>query len=147
MYELVFDQKEAVGAWVAEQVDQRASWGDFYAMGAAVDGQFVAGIVFHEFNGCNAACHVAVAKPGKYLLDLLWHGAHYAFVACGLLRLTGFVESDNAKALALNKHMGFTHEFMMRRAGRAGQDVEVLVLWPENFRYWGDYGWQKLQGA
>ena len=51
---LIFDDKERVGAWVAEQVEQRAEWGSFYAMGAEVDGKIVSGVVFNNFNECNA---------------------------------------------------------------------------------------------
>jgi L-amino acid N-acyltransferase YncA len=104
----------------------------------------IAGIVFHEFNGVNASVHVAVARPGKYLIELLRHGALYAFSHCGLRRLTGFVESDNRAALMLDYHIGFQHEATMKGAGRQGQNVEILVLRPENFRYWEvEHGRQK----
>jgi hypothetical protein len=33
MAQLVYDQKERIGAWVAEQVKQNADWGSFYAIG------------------------------------------------------------------------------------------------------------------
>jgi RimJ/RimL family protein N-acetyltransferase len=138
MIRLVFDQKEVIAAWVARQVEQTASWGDFYAMGAEENGTIIAGIVFNGFNGVNATCHIAVNKSGRYLIDLLRHGADYAFLHCGLKRLTGLVESDNAKAIKLDLHMGFEREFTMRQAGSKGQDIEVLVLWPESFRYWTD---------
>lgn len=136
MIRLVFDQKEVIGAWVARQVEQTASWGDFYAMGAEEAGKIVAGIVFNNFNGSNATCHIAVDKPGRYLIDLLRRGAEYAFIQCRLNRLTGLVESDNTKAIKLDLHMGFEREFTMRQAGSNGQDIEVLVLWPQAFRYW-----------
>lgn len=134
--ELVFDQKEAIANWVADKVGQATPWTGYYAMGAVQDGEIVAGFVFEQFNGVNAVVHIAVERSGKYLISLLKHGAYYAFVQCGLSRLTGFVEADNAKALRLDYHIGFEHEATLERAGRKGQDVEVLVLWPEKFRYW-----------
>lgn len=135
MAELIFDRKDAIGAWVADQTEQTCTWGDFYAMGAVENGEIVAGIVFNNFNDSNATCHIAVKKSGRYLIDLLKHGAHYAFKVCGLKRLTGMVEEDNQKALFLDIKMGFIHEFTMDKAGSGGQDLHVLVLWPENFRY------------
>ena len=130
---LVFDDKKRVGAWVAEEVQQRSEWGSFYAMGAETDGQLVSGIVFNNFNECNATCHIAVSKPTKLFLELLDHGFKYAFETCGLRRLTGLVEADNSKALKLDKHIGFIEEAVMKEAGSEGQDIVVLVLWPHNY--------------
>jgi len=132
---LVFDDKERVGAWVAEQVEQTAEWGSFYAMGVESAGEITAGIVFHQFNDSNAVCHIAVRRPGKQFIELLRHGYNYVFNVCGLKRLTGMVEDENKKALKLDLKMGFEHEFTMKSAGNGGQDLHVLVLWPENFRY------------
>ena len=40
---LIFDRADDIGEWVAQKVEQSASWGDFYAMGAQIDGQIVTG--------------------------------------------------------------------------------------------------------
>ncbi len=130
---LVFDDKERVAAWVADQVDQTSSWGDFYAMGAEANGQIVSGVVFNNFNESNSTCHIAVSKPNRLFLELLDHAYSYAFGQCKLKRLTGLVASDNHKALRLDKHIGFVEEGVMAKAGRQGQDIITLVLWPENY--------------
>ena len=137
---LIFDDKERVGAWVAEQVVQRSEWGSYYAMGAEVDGQIVSGIVFNNFNECNATAHIACSKPNKLFLELLDHAFVYAFETLGLRRLTGLVEADNSKALKLDKHIGFVEEGVMKHGGSDGQDMIVLVLWPENYRKGRNYG-------
>ena len=137
---LVFDDKERVGAWVAEQVDQRSPWGEFYSMGAEKDGQLVSGIVFNNYNGSNATAHIAVSKPNKLFLELLDHAFVYAFETLGLRRLTGLVEADNSKALKLDKHIGFVEEGVMEQGGSDGQDLIVLVLWPQNYRKGRNYG-------
>ena len=131
---LIFDDKERVGAWVAEQVVQESEWGSYYAMGAEVDGQIVSGIVFNNFNECNATAHIACSKPNKLFLELLDHAFLYAFETCKLRRLTGLVEADNSKALKLDTHIGFVKESVMQEAGSEGQDMVVLVLWPQNYR-------------
>jgi hypothetical protein len=131
---LVFDDKERVGSWVAEEVGQRTSWGSFYAMGAEVNGKLVSGIVFNNFNECNATAHIAISKPSKLFLELLDHAViEYAFGSCGLKRLTGLVAEDNSKALRLDKHIGFEEEGVMKQAGSEGQDTILLVLWPQNY--------------
>ena len=130
---LVFDDKERVGAWVADKTGHLVPWSSFYAMGAETDGELNCGVVFNNFNACNATAHIAVSKPNKLFLELLDHAIHYAFDVCGLRRLTGFVDADNSKALKLDKHIGFVEEGVMKQAGSEGQDVIVLVLWPQNY--------------
>lgn len=130
---LVFDDKDRVGEWVAECMPRGAAWQDFYAMGAEKDGELVSGIVFENFNGYNANVHIAVSKPTKLLLELLDHAFIYGFETMGVQRLTGLVEVDNEKALQLDLHIGFQIEAVMEKAGSAGQDVLILVLWPQNY--------------
>jgi RimJ/RimL family protein N-acetyltransferase len=132
---LVFDDKERVGAWVAAQTGQTSSWGEFYAMGIEQDGTLVAGIVFHQFNDSNAVTHIAVTKPSKRLVELLRHAANYAFNRVGLLRLTGLVTSGNIQALRLDLHLGWELEFTMKSAGARGEDMHVLVMWPDKCRW------------
>ena len=141
---LVFDEKIRVGEWVADQMPDGASWNDYYAMGAETNGEIVSGIVFENMNGHNANVHIAVSKPTKLFLELLDHAFVYAFQTCGLRRLTGLVEADHTKALHLDLHIGFRVEAVMKGAGSSGQDLLILVLWPENYnrgkRLWENKG-------
>ena len=131
---LIFDDKERVGTWVAERVKQLASWGDFYAMGAELNGELVSGVVYNNVGASNATCHIAVSKPTKTLSQLLDHAFVYAFDQLGLKRLTVFVESTNHKSLRIVNHIGFVQEGVMHQAGDDGQDVVILVLLPGNYR-------------
>jgi len=131
---LIFDDKERVGSWVAERVKQLASWGDFYAMGAELNGDLVSGVVFNNVGASNATCHIAVSKPTKTLSELLDHAFVYAFEQLKLKRLTVFVESTNEKSLKITSSIGFVDEGVMRQAGDEGQDVVIKVLWPGNYR-------------
>jgi RimJ/RimL family protein N-acetyltransferase len=136
MISFIFDDKARVGQWVSAQIDNGiGSWGDFYAMGVEKDGELVAGVVINEYNGSNAACHIAVTKPGKYLVQFFRYVADYAFNHCKLKRLTGAVPSNNQRALAFDKHLGFEEEFVMKKAARDGHDLHILVIWPENCRW------------
>lgn len=134
MAELVFDQKLRVGAWVAQQVGQEASWGSFYAMGIEQDGEIIAGVVINNFNGANATCHIAIAKRTRLMIQLFEHVCNYAFNHCGLKRLTGMVPSDEPHIIAFDKHLGFEEEFVMKD-GAPGADMHVLVLWPDKCRW------------
>lgn len=131
---LIFDDKERVGAWVADQVGQLAPWGGYYAMGVEKDGELVAGVVFNNMTDSSATAHIAASRMTKLFPELLDHAFAYAFHTCKLLRLTGLVNADNEKALRLDKHIGFVEEAVMKQAGNGGVDIVVLVLWPWNYR-------------
>ncbi len=131
---LIFDERHRVGDWVADQMTSGANFHDYYAMGAESKGELVSGIVFENMNGHNANVHIAISKPTKLFLELLDHAFIYAFQTCGLQRLTGLVEADNSKALQLDLHIGFQIEAVMKSAGSSGQELLILVLWPENYR-------------
>jgi hypothetical protein len=136
---LVFDQKEVIGQWVAEQTGQVTTWGDFYAMGAVNETHgIVAGLVFNNFNNSNATTHIVVARPGKYLKGLFNHAYDYAFNCCKLNRLTGLTPASNHKALRLNKHVGWEVEYIMPKGAPDGEDMVVQVMWPEKFIYRSD---------
>jgi len=130
----IFDDKERVGAWVAERVGQLAAWGGFYAMGIELSGEIVSGIVISGMTDSNAFCHIAVTKPTKKLPELIWHAQAYAFGQLGLRRLTAFIEDHNVASLRMNSKIGFEDESVMPFAGTGGCDVIVRVLWPQNFK-------------
>lgn len=117
-----------------------ASWGDFYAMGAEVNGELVAGIVFNGWNGVNATAHIAITKPTRVFLQLLESAADYAFRVGGLKRLTGLVDMSNEKARKLDEHIGFEPECVIKGAAKDGGDIQVYVLWPDKCRWWKTRG-------
>jgi hypothetical protein len=132
----VFEDKDRVGQWVADQVEQTASWGDFYAMGVEDgNGEILAGVVFNNFNGSNATAHIAVKRFTRLFPGLIEHAFNYAFNQNKLNRVTGLVEADNEKALRLDWHIGFEVETTLRKGGAKGQDMIVLVMWPERCRW------------
>jgi len=132
---LVFDQHARVGQWVAEQTDQTASWGDFVAMGIDRDGEIVAGVVINNYNGTNATVHQAVKGFSKLVPELFYHVANYAFNHCGLKRLTGMVPVSMPDVIAFNHKHGFVDEFVMKYGAPDGEDLQIMVLWPENCRW------------
>ncbi len=135
MSTLLFDQKERVGAWVAQQVGQDTGWGDFYAMGVEMNGQVVAGVVFNNYNAVNATAHIAIATPCKAAVELIRHACRYAFLDCGLKRLTGMVPVSEPKTILFDMKLGFEPEFVMRSAAFDGGDLQVLVMWPDKCRW------------
>lgn len=132
---LVFDDKERVAKWVAEQVEQSASWGSMYAMGAERDGELVAGVVMNNYNGVNATVHLAVKKPGKDMVALFRAFCDYAFNVCKLKRITGLVPASLPKVLAFDLKLGFEEEFVMQEAAQDGGPLHILKMTPDTCRW------------
>lgn len=131
MYRLVITDKQRVGAWVAEQVDQTADWGDFQAFGVESDrGELVAGIVLHLFNGANCVSHVAIKKPTKLLKSLFFVVCVYAFRQCKLKRITGMVPLSEEHIIAFDEKIGFERETILKDAAVDG-DMQVMVMWAD----------------
>lgn len=135
---LIFDDKERVGAWVAERVEQTSPWGWFYAMGVERDGELAAGIVFNGHNGSNMQGHIAVARTVKQLPELIRHALQYVFVQLKLNRFTCLVDVSNLKSMRLVEHIGFEKEFLIHRGAPGGGDLQMYVMWPEKCRWLED---------
>ena len=132
---LVFDDKHRVGAWVASEVDQKCSCGDFYAMGVEdINGELVAGVVINNYNYSNATAHIAIKKKNRLIIQLFRAVCDYAFNQCKLKRITGMVPTNEPATIAFDKHLCFEEEFVMKD-GAPGADMMVLVLWPHNCRW------------
>lgn len=132
---LIIDDKHRVGTWVASQVGQKASWGDFYAIGAEnASGELVAGVVINNYNYTNATAHIAITKKSRMMIPLFRVVCDYAFNQCKLKRLTGMVPTNEPATIAFDKHLGFEEEFVMKD-GAPGADMMILVLWPHNLRW------------
>lgn len=134
MAELVYDQKERIGAWVAELTGQESSWGSFYAMGVVRGDDIIAGVVINNFNRSNATCHIAIAQQTKMIVPLFEAVCDYAFRQCKLKRLTGMVPMNEPAVIEFDKHLGFEEEFVMKD-GAADSDMQVLVMWPDKCRW------------
>ena len=132
---LVFDRKDLIGAWVAAQVGQDTTWGDFYAMGVMQGSTVLAGVVFNNFNEVNCVVHVAVRKKTRLIVGLFQAVCDYAFNQCKLKRITGMVPTNEPDTIAFDKHLGFREEFIMKDAA-LGAVMQVLVLTPADAARW-----------
>ena len=131
---VVYDDKERFGRWVATQVSQEGSWGDYYAMGVEKEGRVTAGVVINNYNMSNATVHIAIAEPNRMIIPLFKAVCDYAFNVCKLKRITGLVPTNEPDTIKFDKHLGFVEEFVMKD-GAPNADMMVLVLWPKNCRW------------
>ena len=109
---------------------------DMIAMGLTHDGELVAGVLFEGYNGKNLWMHVA-AESGKRWLnrDYLLAVFAYAFLICGVERVSGYVDASNLEARRFNEHLGFREEARLTGAAADGGDVVLYVLWKRDCRF------------
>lgn len=138
MKTLVTDQKDVFAAYVARKVDQKSSWGSFYAMGIVDTDkrEIVAGVVINNFNGVNATAHIAMEPGvGRTLLKMFEAVADYAFNQCKLKRLTGMVPASKPDVLKFDLNVGWEEEFVMQDAAFDGGPLHVLKMTPATCRW------------
>lgn len=126
MKKIVTDQREVVGAWVAERVGRSTPWVTEPALGLEKDGVLVAGIVLDSLSsGARGSMHCA--GEGKYWLnrEFLFACFDYAFNQLNLKVLINPVGANNEASLRFTKHIGFEE---IARVPKAWDGEEALVL-------------------
>lgn len=131
-FEFCREPKAEIAAWVEDR-----SGGDgvppepYAAFGWRYNGRLIAGAVY---NRLRKGCDVTVAIAGEPLAarkGILKAGLDYAFVTCGVPRITAEVAEDNRRCRKLIEGLGFKIEGRKRKAGPTGQDVLVYGLLQE----------------
>lgn len=93
------------------------------------DAQNIAAMaVFDSFTVDGCSVHLAIDNPFAIRHGLFSEVARHAFVACGRKRMFGLVPSNNAKALKLDRHIGFTEVARIPNAVAEGVDYIVMCL-------------------
>lgn len=128
-FELVRDPQDEIAAWVETKAGGEGTLGEpFRAMAWRYNGRFVAGAVFKRWRpGCDITVAIA-GEPIAARKGILAAGLDYAFVTCGVPRISAEVLADNARCRRLIEGLGFKVEGTKRKAGPDGQDVIVYGL-------------------
>lgn len=108
------------------------------AIGLARDGQLVAGVLYEHWNGRNLWMHVA-AEPGASWMTRSYLRACfvYPFVSCGVSRVSGYVDANNADAVRFNLRLGFRPEARLAGAAGDGGDVVIFAMRRDECRFIG----------
>ncbi len=141
----VFTEKERCLKFVSERIGRAVGDGAWYeAIGLERRGELVVAVIYTHMTEHDIVMHVA-AKPGARWCshDFLCVAFRYPFAQLGLRRVTGFVPTDNADAIKLNRHIGFTVEGVLRQGSEHG-DMLVMGMLSSECR-WKDYGKEKLK--
>lgn len=102
----------------------------YTSMGIERDGQIVAGVIFHCFEG--AAVHITAAGKG-WTRGFLWAVGHYVFQQLKCERITFTTEQPEVVALA--KRLGAQEEGILRNQFGKGRNGIVLGVLRDEWRY------------
>jgi len=98
-------------------------------------GKLLAAAVLDSWTGNSCMLHIFIGNP-----FVLKHGFQeelfdYVFNTCGCGIILGTTPADNAKALKLNKHIGFTEIFRIPDGYAVGVDFVVTMLRKEDCKW------------
>lgn len=128
----VFDD-ERVGRWVTEKAG-----GEYThlckAIGYEKNGELIAGVMYDGYTGASISMHSRI--DGKVIREFYWMVFDYPFNQLQVKNVRGIVISNNAKAISLNKHLGFKREAMLRDYFQDG-DAIVFCMSRADCRFLG----------
>lgn len=136
-FNIIYDRPDIVGPWVYARTGGVFLPQISHCLGQVdSSGSLVAGVVFEGYNGATMKSHIAV-DPGKALnKQMLWAIGEYVFRQQKVTKLIGLVDSNNTKALHLDKKFGFKEEGRIKD-GVVGGDLVILTLTKDDYRYIG----------
>ena len=122
MKQIITDQRERVGAWVARQIHGGDRWnGTFSAIGLEADGELVAGVVVDQWVP-GYRCSLHCAGIGKHWLTRSFLHAVFDYVfnqlKCNVVINT--VAGGNADSLRFTEHIGFSEVCRIPNADETG---------------------------
>jgi RimJ/RimL family protein N-acetyltransferase len=108
---------------------------DMTGIGLEVDGDIVAGVLYESFNGHNVWMHIQ-SRPGALWAtkEFIFTVLHYPFVTMGCGRVSAHVNASNYAAQRFLERVGFRCEAVLSRAADDGGDVNLYVMWREDFQ-------------
>lgn len=99
------------------------------------DGEFMAVVVYNNWDHENIAMHIASVSPKWATRDSLRTAFDYPFNQLGVQRVTAPVRTSNQKVISLNTRLGFTIEGTLREYYGDG-DGEILFGMLKNECRW-----------
>lgn len=114
-----------VGNWVTERVGGVWTGVHEAAVGWESGGELVAGCMFEKYVlRRSIVAHLAVERLARGFVLAVFR---YGFVQCQIRTAIAIVDSDNEKALALNKRLGFVEQCRLANAAKNG-DLVIMTF-------------------
>jgi RimJ/RimL family protein N-acetyltransferase len=122
------EDKEVARAFMQAHGVNISKSDDFNAIGRInAEGKLMGVVVYNGFNGM--CCSMHNAGDGNWISrEFLKVAFHYPFVECDLNHIIVTVAGDNARALKLDKHLGFRVLFRIPHGWAKGVDTVILGM-------------------
>ena len=135
---LVPNDRERVGAWVAQRITGESRWdGAYSALGLESDGELVAGVVVDQWVP-EQRCQLHCAGEGRHWLTrtFLFEVFNYVFNQLRCKVILSPVAGGNIDSLRFIKHIGFTEVCRIPDADETG-DLVLLSYYKDQCRWLG----------
>lgn len=133
------------GVWTAARVGTAFAPETDIAIGLLRHGDFVAGVIYEDWNGKSIVAHIAVSR--RMTPFYLWAIFDYPFNVCGAHKVVCPIPANNARSIKLATKMGFTEEARLKDACEAG-DILLFTLTKTDCRFLkGRYGQKQTDTA
>ena len=137
---LIFNESEALAAWVATQIPHvgEGGFGPCTAIGIATghgwDAKFYGAVVFHDYQPRTGTIQVSAASLSPRWAEpgILRALLHYPFQQIRVRKLWMAIPHDNAKALQFNLHLGMVREAVLRHHFELAGWAETTIV----VRFW-----------
>ena len=132
---LIYGHDAEISKWVGDRIDHADNFDPCIAIGVvSTDGRLIAGIVYNGYQPDFGTIEVSIAAISpmwarrKTIAELL----RYPFEQLGCYRVYNIVPADNAAAIAVSAHIGFTREAILAAGfGKGRNAVLSRMLFPE----------------
>lgn len=106
----------------------------YTAIGIYREHKAIGAIIYTNFSHTNVDIHWYMPRClNRYLLDMMFR---YPFIDLGLIRVTGFVNSTNIKAIKVGERLGFEKEAIVKDYYSLSEDMLIYKLTKEKARKW-----------
>ena len=125
----------SAGHWTAGQTKGKYFEANSQSIGLKQNGEFVAGVIYENWNRRTITCHIAIAgrMTPRYLAIIF----DYPFNVCDVKKIIVPVDSTNLKSINLVEKMGFTEEARIKD-GMADGDMILYTLAKNDCKYLGE---------
>ena len=125
----------SAGHWTAEKIEGGYHEVRSRSIGLKKNGEFVAGVIYENWNRRTITCHIAIAgrMTPRYLAIIF----DYPFNVCDVKKIIVPVDSTNSKSVNLVKKMGFIEEARIKD-GMADGDMILYTLAKNDCKYLGE---------
>lgn len=132
--EVISDVKQ-FGPWVSEKIGLGRVYENAAGYGFLVDGQLAGGVLFSDFTGRDIHVHIAIEDARWCSRKYLKFIAEYAFVHCGVSRVSALTAQSNPKAAKVMAAWGSKQEGLLRKYFSDDDDAIVWGLLKEECRF------------